>query len=256
MAWVARCCPGEPIEVLHGPLVEVSDLWFGEIVWDGDYESGDFDHARHAFGSGGRMRETEMVFVSSASVVDRLHWVQQGNKTWVSNSIAAITKESGLTADPACSRYPAIFKSICRGTKQYERVVPMVGGEVHLCYMNNLHWDGQALHERLKPVQVVPLRNYEEYRNQLSQVIVGLSRNWSDSLRCHPFKAISTISTGYDSPAATVLAREAGLDLAITIARGRSGDVDDGSIIAQHLGVPIHVHSGRHQAARTQSPSL
>jgi hypothetical protein len=109
--------------------------------------------------------------------------------------------------------------------------------------MSNLHWNGDSLQERPKPKRHMPLQNYGDYRRQLSQVIAGLGKNWSDALRSHPFTAVSTISTGYDSPAATAITREAGLETAITIARGRSGDVDDGSTIAQHLGVPIRVVS-------------
>lgn len=243
LAWVARCQPNSPVHVFHGPIVEVSDEWFGEIIWDADYGNADFDRSPHAFGSGGRARSDEFVFVGSCSVVDRLHWSIRDKTTWVSNSIAGLTRLLGLRAHTNLSRYPTIFRSICYGIHHYQKIVPFVGGDVHLTYLANLHWDGQTLIERPKPTTKYVLPNYQSYRDQLSRTIRAISENWADTRRRHPFGSVSSLSTGYDSPAATVLAIEAGLSDAITIRKGRSGDIDDGSTIARYLGVKIHIIS-------------
>ena len=43
LAWVARIMPtSQPIEVYHGPMVEIAKTWCVEAVWAGDFEKADF----------------------------------------------------------------------------------------------------------------------------------------------------------------------------------------------------------------------
>ncbi len=68
LAWLARFSKGnETIEVSHGARVECDPDWFCEAVWDGDYEKGDFDATDVVFGSGARIRGSQLTFVTSAA---------------------------------------------------------------------------------------------------------------------------------------------------------------------------------------------
>ena len=63
LAWFARCPEGESfIDVYHGSRVEVTDEFFGELIWAGDYDAGGFDQTDIVAGSGGRCRDSGIVF--------------------------------------------------------------------------------------------------------------------------------------------------------------------------------------------------
>lgn len=240
LAWVAVCRPRAKIQVLHGRRVELHPNWFGEIVWDGKFDHGDFDQTDHAFGSGGRLRDGQMTFVSSASVVDRLHTHRVGDATLVSNSLAALLAVADIRVLPHFARYPALFRSICKGIKNYEREIPVHGGKIRLVYMSNLRWNGVELSPENKPMVQRPLNCFSDYRGQLRICLKNLGDNWQSPERRFPWKGLSTISTGYDSPTVSVLGRDAGLTDTLSITTGRGGDNDDGSRISRALGLTAH----------------
>lgn len=241
LAWVATC-RANTVELRHGSGVEVGQDWFGELTWDAKYEEAGFDRAEHVFGSGGRMHRDGCTFVSSISVLDRLHRHSNPHKqlTWVSNTLPGLMRVAQLEVSLERQDYPQIFSSLCRGLKQYDRQVPMRTGHVELVYRNNLQWDGVTLQEVPKRIQDFAPRSYEEYHHALVQVMSRLAENWCSSARSKPFNAISTVSTGYDSTAASAVGKLVGLKEAMTITHARAGNADDGSQIAQYLGIRAH----------------
>ena len=97
LAWAARCSPSDRIvRVWHGQQVEARESWFCEAVWDGEFESGDFDLTDVVFGSGAHVRDDRVVFVSSGTTVDRLQHAEIDGKTWISNSLACLVAMSGV----------------------------------------------------------------------------------------------------------------------------------------------------------------
>ena len=89
LSWCAVCKRGalDDVHVLHGSGVETSQNWFGEIVWAGEYSDAAFDETDIVAGSAGRIRQDKIVFVSSGSIVDRLHVLNCDNQVFVSNSL-------------------------------------------------------------------------------------------------------------------------------------------------------------------------
>jgi hypothetical protein len=55
--------------------------------------------------------------------------------------------------------------------------------------------------------------------------------------RRYPYTMLSTLSSGYDSPAVTVLARQVGCVETLSLDRARDGDEDSGAAIANILGL-------------------
>src|SRR4029453_2436463 len=91
LAWLAICEPGsKSIRVIHGPGLECHEHWFCEAVWDAAFPEGGFDRTDLVFGSGGRLREGEAVFVSAGSTVDRLQWAVRDDRTFISNSLTCL----------------------------------------------------------------------------------------------------------------------------------------------------------------------
>lgn len=237
-AWLAVCRgSNHELVVEHGPSVVTGERWFGEIVWDGDYTVGRFDQTDVVYGSGGTKTDEGVCFAASATTTDRLVSLEQADKTLVSNSLVCLIAAADAQVDPLYPHYRRDLTSIIRGLDRYQRTLPTSVGPVELTYYDHLLWDGTALRRRPKPAVARDLSTYEKYRDFLIGSLQALRDNMQSPDRPRPYDWLGTISTGFDSPTAAALAREAGLEEAITFADARGGASDDGSQLAKALGV-------------------
>src|SRR6266568_384091 len=223
LAWLARGHRGDSrVDVFHGPDVETTADGFCEAVWDGEFARAGFDETDVVFGSGARRRGGGVTFVSSGSTVDRLHSHEAAGRVCVANSLACLLVAIGADVDPP-----------------YARSVATSAGPVRLTYFHNLVWDGRALRERPKPAPRRDFGDFAAYRGFLEASLAGLAQNLSSSDRAAPLRMLGTISSGYDSPAVTVLAQPYGLQEAIAFEPSSSGAPDSGGAIAHALGVRL-----------------
>jgi hypothetical protein len=242
LAWLARCHHGsEVIEVLHGARVETTPEWFCEAVWDGPYEDGAFDHTDLVFGSGGRVRNGHITFVSAGSTVDRLQSIEARGTTWVSNSLPALLAALGGEVDPAYPHYFRDFSSIRFGLARYSPLLETSLGAARFTYFHNLLWDGRRLREVEKPALARDFETFERYRAFLEGALERLGSNLSTPTRRSVFRLLGTISSGYDSPTIAALARNAGLREAISFDKSRDEDGDSGLEIAERLGLNVTI---------------
>lgn len=239
LSWLARCRSDGGIVVSHGLGVETRPDWFCEAVWVGDFGSGDFDHTDIVFGSGGRVRGGRVTFVSSAATVDRLHSLNVGSDTIVSNSLPCLLAATGSELDPTYGRYVQDLASIKDGIDQYVRTLETSSGPLHLTYFRNLQLTASGAREVGKPDPDRGLGTFARYRAFLASALAALARNASDADRRRPYLLLTTISSGYDSPTVAALAREAGLTEAISFRRARLGYDDSGRAIAERLGLQV-----------------
>src|SRR5437879_4632644 len=240
LAWLACGHRGDPtVEVFHGPDVETTPDGFSEAVWDGEFARAGFDETDLVFGSGARRRGGSVTFVSSGSTVDRLHSHEAAGRVCVANSLACLLVAIGADVDPTYAGYYADFKSISDGLARYARSVATSAGPVRLTYFHNLVWDGRALRERPKPAPHRDFGDFAAYRGFLEASLAGLAQNLSSSDRAVPLRMLGTISSGYDSPAVTVLAQPYGLQEAIAFEPSSSGAPDSGGAIAHALGMRL-----------------
>ena len=242
LAWLARCRRGETtIDVLHGAGVETGADWFSEAVWDGPFAAGDFDGTDLVFGSGGRLRDDGITFVSPGSTVDRLQSLEGAATTYVSNSLPCLLAAVGGSLDPTYPDYFADFKSIRHGLARARRTLGTSAGPVRLTYFHNLRWDGARLHETPKPSPARPFATFAAYRGFLAGTVARLAENMDGPGRDRPLRLLGTISSGYDSGAAAALARPYGLTEAISFGSASSGESDSGEVIADALGVRLTI---------------
>jgi hypothetical protein len=240
LAWLACCRAGDPmVPVRHGPRVEVNADWFAEAVWADRYRDAAFDRTDLVFGSGGRLRDGTLTFVSAGTTVDRLHLLQRGAETWVSNSLPCLLAAVEGVPDPTYPAYFDIFKSIVGGIRRYQREIPTSAGPARLVYFDNLLWDGQTIQEVEKPDPRRDFSSFEKYRDFLQSTLQLLTENLSAAERRFPFRWLGTISSGYDSLTTAVLARPLGLDEAINFTEARGGGTDSGQAVASLLGVTL-----------------
>ena len=115
-AWLAVCDRqrGE-VTVFVGPRVEVGDGWLCEGIWDAPYVEGDLDRTDLVFGSGVRLRDDSVVFVSSGTTVDRLHALEHECEQYVSNSLPCLLAATGGSLELFCDRYGRLGRSIVMG---------------------------------------------------------------------------------------------------------------------------------------------
>jgi hypothetical protein len=238
LAWIASCETGrEEIVALVGPDVEVADEWFCEGIWAGHYPEGDLDRTDLVFGSGARVRSDRVVFVSAGTTVDRLHsWAGDGVRL-VSNSLPCLLALTGGALDVGFARYGQLFGSITNGLDRYTRTAPTTIGPVQVTYFNNLCWDGHELSEVMKPGEHRDLSSYERYRAFLGTTMERLAVNAGAADRHLRFDLLTTLSTGYDSPTAAVIANDVGCERAFGFDRSRGGVADSGARIAEILGL-------------------
>jgi hypothetical protein len=244
LAWLAVCDGSGSVSVAHGNRVETHPHWFAEAVWAGAYEQADFDDTDLVFGTGGRLRGEGLVFVSSATVVDRLHALEAHGRTWVSNSLACLLAAVGATVDPHYHRYFHDFESIIGGLTKYRRTLASSAGPVRLTYYDNLAWQAGRLVEVHKPYPKRDFSTFARYRDFLEDTLCRLAENSKAPQRTHPYDLLATISSGYDSPTVAAVARRAGLRQTLSFAQARDGRPDSGAEVARRLGLePLLIDS-------------
>jgi hypothetical protein len=241
LAWLAICVRRhDEVTVFVGPRVEVTDDWVCEGIWDAPYADGDLDRTDLVFGSGVRLRGDVAMFVVSGTTLDRLHAWDAGGHVYVSNSLPCILSLARGSLDPSCVQYRQLARSIMRGLDDYARDLPTTVGPIRLTYFDNLAWDGQTLCEVPKPSVRRDLSTFEAYRTFLDKSMERVSANARSEERAQPFGLIATLSSGYDSPTVTVLARGVGCLDVFGFDRARGGLDDSGEPIARLLGVRYH----------------
>lgn len=241
LAWLSVCRHGDPeVACFIGPGVETADEWFCEGIWAGSYAEADFDNTDLVFASGGRVRDRGLIFVSPGTTLDRLHSLNIPDGFLVSNSLPCLLAVADASLLLSYRRYRRDFNSIRRGLRAYARELPTTAGPVRLTYFDNLCWDGTALNTIQKADPRRDFGSYAGYRHFLDTSMAVLTDNARAHERRHPFALISTLSTGYDSPTASVLARNAGCREAFGFDRGRLGGDDSGAPLAEVLGLQFH----------------
>ena len=238
LAWYATCPVGSrEFRVLHGSSVEVRAEWFCEAVWDGEFRDGGFDATDLIAGSGGRVRGERLVFASSGNSVDRLVSIEADGALHVSNSLSILLACTGAELDPTYPFYQRDFASIAKGLSRYRDQVQSTLGAIELTYFGTLEWDGRRPRRRLKPLVARDFGTFERYRDFLGAAMVSIGANARAPERRRPLTLLSTLSSGYDSTAVSVLARDAGCAEAICVNRDRHGHRESGDAIASILGL-------------------
>jgi hypothetical protein len=240
LAWIARVEPeSNVVQIWHGKRLETRSEWFCEAVWAGDFAQADFDLTERVFGSGARVRDGKIVFVSSGSTLDRLISIDTPHGTFVSNSLPCLMQRVGAGVDPTSPKYRDFFGGIIKGINDYPRELQTSAGPVRLTYFRNLAWDGANLHERDKPDTCGPFRVFEDYRAFLQETINAIAQNITSPLRQIPMRMMGTMSSGYDSAAVSAIAQQAGLREVISISHSKFGSSDSGEPVAKALGLNL-----------------
>jgi hypothetical protein len=249
LAWVAIMKLGsDTVSVLHGPCVETNPDWCVEAVWAGDFSTGDFDLTDVVVGTGVRIRGDNVVFISSGDTLNRLHHFRDTETFYVSNSLPALMALADVALLPDYD-YATAMESIKKGLVSYVREIPTTRGPIQLTYLKNLVVADWKVAEAAKPSSAPDFTDFGMYRDYLFASARSMGENARAPERRHGMRLLATVSSGYDSTAAAVLAREAGAREAVTIGQARRapGHVfnlnDSGAAVARQLGMTCKVYS-------------
>lgn len=241
LAWLACCQAGSTeIEVLHGPMVETARDWIVAAVWAGEFASGDFDRSDLIFGTGVRVREGKVVFVTAASGVNSLWHVRRDGVQYVSNSLPALLALAEMSLREDYTRYTIDMMSVeGGGIYRCAESIPVVEGDIRLTYYRNLVYDGRELTAEDKPVPDRRFDCFTAYRGFLTETAQALGANCRDVGRRNAVDGMAGLSSGYDSPVCAVVAKEAGFTKTATIVNSKSfwRGSDSGEDIARRLGM-------------------
>ena len=158
----------------------------------------------------------------------------------MSNSLPCLLAFAHGSLDLSVEHYGAVAGSIAKGLEAYTRNLPTTVGPVRLTYFHNLAWDGDNLSDVPKVCVDRDLSSYDAYRRFLDETMERLASNARAPDRREPFQLIATLSSGYDSPTATVLATQVGCREAFGFDRARGDHDDSGAPIAKVLGLQYH----------------
>lgn len=240
LAWVAKFEPSNPdlLAVWCGKLVECHSDFVVEGVWPGCFEDKAFDRSELFYGSGFRIVEHTPRFVSSCSTVDRLWSHDDEGKITISNSLPCLLSISDVDLVRGNNNYAKAVETVVKG-RDYQKRFAVSKGKLRVHYFENLELRDGALTVIAKDEHVDSFPTFESYSKFLFETAYRMGRNAADSARRWPLSVLSTISKGYDSPVASILAKRAGAQRAFTITSARSilPRGDSGALIAERIGL-------------------
>ncbi|MBI4747206.1 MAG: hypothetical protein HY774_01875 [Acidobacteria bacterium] len=246
LAWCARLRKNaDVIEVLHGPWVETQETGFFEGAWDNEFDAFRFDQALMAVGSGARLTADGIVFVAPSHNLEWIQLLRIEDELLVSNSLPFLLMQAGDGLDGGHPFYLFDFLNRYRqGLAVHTKTIPTAHKrQVQIYDGCNLLVRPDLTVQRLEKPQPPPPVTYHEYIQLLQETLNRVSGNAQDKHRQRRYPPVTTISTGYDSTAISVLATQTGCREALTFRQ--SGDLkqgylqDSGAQIAGMLGLDV-----------------
>jgi hypothetical protein len=260
LAWCARVTDrSSEVIVEHGPWVEAGDTHFVEGAWSGPFREMAFAVASTFAGSGGVLTPSGLLLATPTHTLDPLYMSRVGKHVFCANSLQFLLSSMGDDTDHDYPYYDADMMSIVFGLRRCQSKIPTrSGNRVSLHYYCNILVAENLALTVLPKRRHGPFYSYSDYRGFLAQEVAQTISNAADPGRSARYAPLATISTGYDSSACAVLARDAGCTDAITFVTGRDElgrDADDsGKHIGEVLGLRVTEHDHTAYRARDDLP--
>jgi hypothetical protein len=249
LAWCAKVPRGTgAVVVEHGSWVETGDDFFAEGAWNRPFDDPQLGEAEIVLGSGGTLVGERVAFTPTTHTMERLYSLKTGNAVLVSNSLAFLLEAAQAKLHFHNWSYERQLMTFLRGYARAVKRLKLAGGATV-----SLHYHGTFLiapdltQTSIDPRPPPSFASYCDYIEYLSATLDVLHRNTSAPARKVTYTPLSTISSGYDSPACAVLAKRLGCRRAVTFTEARENfnerplkTVDDsGEHIGQILGLDV-----------------
>lgn len=181
-------------------------------------------------------RDGEIVAFTPGHIFDRLFLIRRDGRLYLSNSLPFVLRAADAQLDPHDILLHWRFGVI----QAHRQVAPLKRGKVEFFHNTNIAISPS--HEvRCESKPPSPdFNSYADYRREMETYLgeVSAALQHERGVRYEP---VSTISSGYDSAAAAVLAKSIGAVRTLTISDSRYGEADDdsGAAIAERLGLSV-----------------
>ncbi len=221
LAWCAQATiDSESVDVWHGAWVEPRGESFVEGIWDGPFAEDGFDQSC-LMGSGGLLRDGRVLFVSPWHTLENLFLAAATDRVVVSNSLPFLLECSDLTLEIQYPYYRHALWSIRRGIKKCVKQIPTAEGvPIQLIRHANVQVSRNLQLTCKSKAKLPAWEGFASYRRLMSEIVSRLTENASSPSRRKQYHLLTTVSSGYDSSAASALAVEAGCRHGITFNTG------------------------------------
>jgi hypothetical protein len=253
LAWCAKVARGaNTVVVEHGSWVETGKSFFAEGVWNRPFDEPQLGEAETVLGSGGTLVADGVAFTPTTHTMERLYSLERDSALLVSNSLPFVLEAAGAKLDPQNWSYERHLMTFLRGYAKATKRLELAGGiTVRLHYHDTLVIDRDLRQRSTRPQEPPSFHSYRDYVEYLWGTLEVMHRNATAPERKVAYTPISTISSGYDSPACAVLAKQLGCRSAVTFTEARATfnerplkTLDDsGEHIAKILGLEVATFS-------------
>lgn len=235
LAWLAEVNKKTgSISVLCGSGVELRDDFFVTGVWDAPFEKAGFDVSDSFYGTGARLTENGVIFVTPSHSLERLLLHEKDGIVTVSNSFPFILERLNAGLDRSVYDYEKILCSMLYGPKGILDIPLAGGGALRQFVVSNITVTSDEILVSRRP-EIKPFTDFNDYYSRITGSLKAIKENMSDKSRAFHFGMVATISSGYDSTACSALARTIGCDCVVTL-KGGQYDSDNGLAAAKALG--------------------
>jgi len=223
--------------------VEIGEDHFVEGAWSGAFHDHSFAQATTFCGTGGLFDRQGLLLSSSTNTLQPIYVIRMAEELIASNSLALTLQLANSELKRQYRYHDVDLMSIMLGLHRYRRrLLTESGVRVALYYHCNVRVLPDLGVQQLAKARLDKPLTYAQYVGMLFHQTAAVVANASDVERRTRFRPMTTISSGYDSPACAVLARAAGCSEAMTFARAADAidsHDDSGSKIAESLGLSI-----------------
>ncbi len=242
LAWLCTR-EGRSYQFRIGRGIERFDDGFFEGVWAGDFADFSNAHRRTHYGSGVLVRKS-VLFLPPKHVLECLFILRDHARRtdYISNSLCFCLAAGAPAIDPGYwqSVVDKTLQAASLGVYRYDPTVLSDDRYTLLRVMHNNFRFTRTGNIRFAPrYPGLEFEQFSDYRDHLTATIATLFANGAHSRRRFRFKPIVSLSRGYDSPAAAVLARDAGCMDALSIRGKVRGMEDSGREIGESLGLNV-----------------
>jgi hypothetical protein len=241
LAWCAVLDANGGGFVHHGAWIEVRDSAFVEGAWSTPFDTMEFPSAHTFTGSGGVLTRDGVLFATPTHNVEPLYALRAGRRLHGSNSLRHVLASADDDLDPTYLSYDVEISFLVFGTKGCpSRIRTRRGSWIDLYRCCNVQVDANLAVAVLPKAQRGPFQNYADYRAFLGEQVALTIENSADPRRAVRYTPLSTLSSGYDSAAAAVVARAAGCREYVTFSTASDASDDSGRPIGDILRLEGH----------------
>jgi len=258
LAWAAEIRANLDVSAICGPAVEIDERGLVAGAWSGDFSARAIAAAPTSIGTALRIGKGGIVAHCGTAGSAPIFFCRHGHRLIVANTLAFALAAADDRLDPGHPHYLTDLCTYFYGSDRYRDSVVTERGRLSTYYSSMSVGPDRAL--KRTPLPEVPdFGDYATYRTYLREQTGLLFANAADTARRQHYVPISAVSSGYDSSAAAVIAREAGCREGLTF--GESADQpdetdDSGLEIGSLLGLTMTEYRTFSYKARTDLPEV